>query len=237
MSRLSSILTSHLLQIYKMSYHFDIDFVIRNMPLLLEGLFLTAKVSGISVLIAMTIGMLLALCRTAQRRPIRLVSVSYIEFLRNTPTLNHLYLVFFGLPLLGISFSPMFAAVIALSAQHSAFFAEIYRGGIQSISIKQYEAGLALGMSRWLIWRLVILPQSLIRVIPPMVNELILLFKDSSLLASIGIIELTLTGRLLAEQSAASFEVFVGVGGLYLVVSSILTAFMKLLERRLAYVF
>lgn len=220
-----------------MSYHFDINFIIRNIPLLLEGLSLTIKVSAISVLIAMTIGMVLALCRIAQCRPIRLASISYIEFFRNTPLLNQLYLVFFGLPLLKISFSPMVAAVIALSAQHSAFFAEIYRGGIQSITHRQYEAGLALGMSRCLIWRLVILPQALVRVIPPMVNELILLFKDSSLLASIGIIELTLTGRLLAEQSAASIEVFVGVGGLYLVVSSILTAFMRLLERRLAYVF
>lgn len=220
-----------------MSYRFDFGILTRNVPRFLEGLLMTLEISAVAVLLAIALGGVVVLLRLSHHRLLAGMAASYIEILRNTPLLTQLYLVFFALPFLGLSLSALASGIVALSLHHAAYFAEVYRAGIESISRRQHEAGKALGFNRWGIMRLIILPQALIRVLPPGINQLILLVKDSSLVAAIGIVELTLTGRILITSTAASYEVFFAIGLIYLGLVTALSALAKLVEGRLRYEF
>lgn len=210
----------------------DLGFIARNLPVLLEGLWLTTQLSIVAALFAAVLGFPVALGRMSRYRLVRLVVGAYIEFFRNTPLLHQLFLVFFGLPFIGITIPSLIAAGFALSLLHSAFFAEIYRSAIESVDQGQHEAGRALGMEDGSLMRLVVLPQALVNAIPLIVSQLVLVFKDSSLGATIGIMELTLSGRTLAERSAASYEVFIAVGALYLTVTTGLGLLASYLEAK-----
>lgn len=212
---------------------FEISFIFRNFLVLADGLLLTLEISAISIVIATAAGLLLGLARLSRRVTTRTVAGAYIEIMRNTPLLHQLFLLYFGLPVLGIRIPGYGVALLGLAGLHAAFMAEVFRGGIQSISARQEEAGLALGMSRAQVMRKIILPQAIPASIPPLVNQLILLIKDSSLLATIGIAELTLRGRVLAESTAATYEVFVAVGLIYLTVTGTLAGVGRWLEPRL----
>lgn len=212
---------------------FEIAFIYRNFPVLAEGLLLTLEISALAIIIATVAGLLLGLARLSRHATTRIVAGAYIEFMRNTPLLHQLFLLYFGLPALGIRIPGFGVALIGLAGLHAAYMAEVFRGGIQSISARQEEAGLALGMSRGQVMRKIILPQAIPASIPPLVNQLILLIKDSSLLATIGIAELTLRGRVLAEGTAATYEVFVAVGLIYLTVTGTLAGVCRWLEPRL----
>jgi polar amino acid transport system substrate-binding protein len=161
------------------------------LPLLGRGALVTLELSLISMALAVLLGLNLALARLYGSRPIRWLTVAYVEALRGTPLLIQLFLIFYGLPHLGISFSPMVAAILGLSLNYSAYEAENYRAGIQSIPVTQMEAALALGMSRIQALRYVIVPQAMRLVIPPVTNDFIALLKDSSLVSVITMVELT----------------------------------------------
>lgn len=208
---------------------FDWRYVVRSWPILLQGLQLTLAFSASGCVIAAAWGLLLALIRLRRTPVLSPLATAYVELLRNTPMLNQLYLVFFGFP----SVPSFAAAVIALGGQHGAYFSEIYRAGLQSVSPRQIEAGKALGMTNRSIVRRILLPQTLRHIIPLAANQLIVLVKDTSLIAAIGVGELTLTGRTLAERSAASYEMFLAIGVLYLGLTSSLALSMRYLERRL----
>ena len=212
---------------------FEFAFILRNLPVFAEGLLLTLEISALAIVVATVVGLLLALARLSRRFAIRTATAAYVEFMRNTPLLHQLFLLYFGLPLVGLRIPGYGVALIGLAGLHAAYMSEIFRGGIRTISARQEEAGLALGMSRWLVMRKIILPQAIPASIPPLVNQLILLIKDSSLLSTIGIAELTLRGRVLAESTAATYEVFVGVGLLYLIVTGTLSGIGRWLEPRL----
>lgn len=213
-----------------------VDTIIRNLPRLLDGLWLTLEVSGVALALAVSLGLLVAYGRMSQILPVRWAATAYIEFLRNTPLLHYLFLVFFGLPAFGVRISGFEAAVLGLSAFHIAYMAEVYRSGIESISRTQREAGKALGMSNLQIARLVVLPQALIVSIPLIVSQFTLLVKDSSLAATIGVYELTLQGRIIAERTAADYEVFVAIALFYLAITSLLGLVAAYLEVRLRFV-
>ena len=212
---------------------FEIAFIYRNFPVLAEGLLVTLQISGFSIIIATVAGLLIGLARLSRRPAIRIVASTYVEFMRNTPLLHQLFLLYFGLPVIGIRIPGFGVALLGLAGLHAAFMAEVFRSGIESISARQEEAGLALGMTRGEVMRKVILPQAIPASIPPLVNQLVLLIKDSSLLATIGIAELTLRGRVLAEGTAATYEVFVAVGLLYLIVTGTVSGVGRWLEPRL----
>lgn len=208
---------------------FDWRYIVRSWPMLWEGLQLTLEFSAVGCLIAMVWGLVLALIRMRRIPMLSRLVTGYVELLRNTPMLNQLYLVFYGFPWI-----PSFAAaLIALSGQHGAYFSEIYRAGIQSVSPRQVEAGKALGMTTRSIMRRIVLPQALHSIVPLAVNQWIFLVKDTSLIAAIGIAELTLTGRTLAERSAASYEMFLTIGVIYFALTSSLALVMRWLEGRL----
>jgi His/Glu/Gln/Arg/opine family amino acid ABC transporter permease subunit len=208
---------------------FDVDYILRHLPDFGPALLTSVEILVLSATLAFLWGTVLAVARLG-RGPFYWSATGYIELFRNTPLLIQIYFAFFGLPAIGLYLSAFITGVIALSAQHGAFFAEILRGTIQSIQKEQREAGLALGMMPFQAMRYVILPQALRNAIPATGNQIVLLLQDTALVSTIGVYEITLQGRTLAERSAASFEMFVTVGAIYLILSGLMSVTLRGIE-------
>ena len=209
---------------------FDWDYLVRHVPDFGPAILAALQLFVVALVFAFLGGIVLAVGRLSGG-PLRWLSTGYVEFYRNTPLLVQLYFVFFGLPAAGIALNPFASGVLALAAQHAAFFGEILRGAIQAITDTQREAALALGMMPWKAFRLVVFPQAARDAIPALGNQLVLLVQDTSLVSVIGVIEIVRQGYILAEQSAASFEMFLLVGVIYLIFSTVLSAGAGVLER------
>src|SRR6476620_1909803 len=203
-------------------------------PKLLEGFTVTLRVGLASMALALVLSVLLLGPRLSKNRLIRLPTEAYIELMRNTPLLLQIYLIYFGLPLLGFFPSEFVCGVVGIALQHAAFLVEILRGGIESISQRQWEAARAIGMRRLAAVRYVILPQTFLRVLGPLGNQLIILIKDTSLVSAIGVMELTMVGKVSIERSAVSIEIFAAIAVFYLVLTSVLGGALRILEQRTA---
>jgi polar amino acid transport system substrate-binding protein len=177
-------------------------------PLLLQGAPMTLLISILSMLVAVGLGLIIALLNLYAPLPVQWLARAYVEVMRGTPLLIQLYLIFYGLPNLGIRFSPLVAAVVGLGLNYAAYEAENYRAGIQAIPRGQMEAALSLGLTRWQALQHVIVPQALRLVIPPVTNDFIALFKDSSIVSVITMVELT----KVYGQLAATYYDYIGVG-------------------------
>ena len=203
-------------------------------PKLLEGFTVTLSVGLASMALALALGVLLLGPRMSKSRLLRLPVEAYIELMRNTPLLLQIYLIYFGLPLLGYFPSEFVCGVVGIALQHAAFLVEILRGGIESISQRQWEAARAIGMRRLAAFRYVILPQTFLKVLGPLGNQLIVLVKDTSLVSAIGVMELTMVGKVAIERSAVSIEIFAAIAVFYLALTSVLGGALRLIERRTA---
>jgi polar amino acid transport system permease protein len=159
--------------------------------------------------------------------------IAYIELVRNSPLLVQMYLLYFALPVVGVFIPAFWCGVLAIVAQHGAFFCETYRGGIQSIPAGQWEAGRSIGLRGLKLFRLVVLPQTVLKVAPALTNQLVVLVKDTSLVSAIGVMELTLMAKLSIERSAATFEVFLVIGILYLALTTLVGLAGRLAESRM----
>jgi polar amino acid transport system permease protein len=179
-------------------------------------------------------GLLVALARSA-RGPLGWIAGAYIQLVRNTPLLIQLYLVYFGFSMAGFGLSGFASGLLALCAQNGGYVAEIYRGGLQSVSIHQFDAGRALGMRRWTLYQTVVLPQVVARVIPPLTNQGIAIVKDTSQVAAIAVMEIMKITEVWVETSANTYDVFLGAALIYLALTSITGLAGKLAERRLAF--
>jgi His/Glu/Gln/Arg/opine family amino acid ABC transporter permease subunit len=203
------------------------------LPRVFQGLGVTLQLTLGSGALGVTLGMLVALVRISRRRGLRGVAVAYITLFRGTPLLLQLLFIFFALPLIvGVRLGPMAAGIVALSLNAAAYIAEIFRAAIESIDKGQMEAARALGMSHGLAMRRVILPQTFRRLIPPLVNELAALSKDTSLVMVIALPEMLyetkqLAGTYLRPEAYA----WAAVG--YLIIVLALTALAQRLEKRL----
>ena|ERR1700674_487286 len=203
------------------------------LPALLAGFLITLAVASAAMPLAILFGLLLLAPRMGA--PVVAVpTVGFIELMRSTPLLLQIYLVYFGLPLLGLYPSELTCGIAGIAAQHGAFLAETYRGAIESISRTQWDAARGIGMSRFKVFRHVVLPQALMKIPGPLANQLIVLVKDTSLVSAIGVAELTMTGKMAIERSAASAEVFVAVALFYLVLTTALGGVFRLVEHRTA---
>lgn len=171
----------------------DFSYISAILPALLEGLRQTLKVFFWTLLLSLPLGLPFALGSISRFFPLRFLSQTYIWVFRGTPLMLQLFFVYYGLP---IMFGPAFrmqnmtAAIVTFALNYAAYFAEIYRAGIQSIDQGQHEAAKTLGFTRWQTMRVIILPQTLARVIPPISNEVITLVKDTALVTAIGVAEL-----------------------------------------------
>lgn len=200
---------------------------------LLKALWLSFYITLAAMLVGGTAGVLLYLGRTGPSRALRILSVAYIEIFRNTPLLVQLYLIYFGLPVIGINFMPFAAALLALTLNNSAYTAEIYRGGFESVPKGLREAGAALGMSRSQVFLYVIFVPALRAVFPALTNQLILLFLASSIASIISLPELMNTILNINSQTYLTIEIFLVGGVLYFLASTVLARAAGFAEKRL----
>ena len=230
--------------------------------LLMQGFFTTIRLAVLSLIPAALFGAVFGVLRTAGRLLPRLLSRTYVELIRNIPPLVFIFIFYFFIssqimPLLGVEdlvrgaspaalrslelvFGPaslipnVISGVLCLAMFQGAYMTEIVRAGIQSIPKTQWEAGLSIGLSRWQLWRRVILPQALRRVIPPLAGQFITLVKDSSILSLISIQELSFLAMETAVSTTRVFEVWITVAGLYFCLCYFLSLAFDRLERRAA---
>jgi His/Glu/Gln/Arg/opine family amino acid ABC transporter permease subunit len=214
---------------------FDPKFLARLFPALLEGAQVTVELAVLTMAICVVWGLVVALAQ-ATHGPLGWIAGGYIQIVRNTPLLIQMYIVYFGLSLAGIPLSGFASGLLALCLQNGGYVAEIYRGGLQSVSTRQFEAGRALGMRRWTLYRSVILPQVIARVIPPLANQGISITKDTSQVAAIAVMEVMKVAQVWVESSANTYDVFLAVALIYLVLTSVVSLGARVAERQLAFV-
>ena len=211
----------------------NFELMVQAMPLLLTGAVVTVKITALSVFLGILIGLFVGIARISTFKIVHLAAAVYVDFLRGTPLLVQIFLVYFALPVLtGQRIDPFIAAIAACSINSSAYVAEIFRAGIQSIDAGQMEAGRSLGMTWTQTMRYIIVPQAARRVIPPLGNEFIALLKDSSLVSVIGFEELTRRGQLIIARTYASLEIWICVAIIYLVMTVSISRLVAWLERR-----
>lgn len=202
-------------------------------PTLLKGAGTTILISVISMALAVAFGLILTILRLYSRPPLSNMATGYIELYRGTPLLIQLFILYYGLPNIGISLSPLTAAFLGLGMNYAAYEAELYRAGISAVPKGQMEAALSLGMTRGIALRRVILPQAFKIALPGVTNDFIALFKDSSLVSVIAMVELTKTYSILAASTLRFFELGIIVALLYFGMSYPLSLFARSLENRL----
>jgi len=200
---------------------------------LLYGLYVTLKLSIISIFFAIIIGIITGLMRISENPALKKLAITYIELIRGTPLLVQIFIFYFFIGTV-LQLNRFTAGVAALAVFAGAYVAEIVRAGIQSIHKGQTEAARSLGMNYFQTMRYIILPQALKRTIPPMAGQFISLIKDSSLVSVISITDLTKAGREVVTSTFQPFEVWFTVAFLYLILTTSLSFLTQLLERRLA---
>ena len=212
----------------------NIDLMINSIPLLIVGAGITIQITAISVAIGLVIGMFVGVARVSNIRPLRWLAAVYVDFLRGTPLLVQIFLIYFALPvLLGNRVDPFIAAITACGINSGAYIAEIFRAGIQAIDDGQMEAGRSLSMTWWQTMWYIIIPQAFRNIVPPLGNEFIALLKDSSLVSVIGFEELTRRGQLIIARTYGSLEIWICVAIIYLIMTLTISRFVAFLEKRL----
>jgi polar amino acid transport system permease protein len=212
---------------------FDFSHALEYLPDLLQGALISVELTFAVMALSLVVGLIVALARMARQRWIRIVATTYVEVIRGTPCLLQLFYIYFVLPAFGVRFPPFTAGVIGLTVNYSAYMSEVYRAGIQAVAKGQLEAAQALGMSRGLMMRLIILPQAIRIVVPPLGNYFISLFKDTSLASSITLRELLFTGQIISATNYQYFTIFTIIGVIYLALSYPGSLAVQALERRM----
>lgn len=201
---------------------------------MLEGLKITLSVFFITLIISIPLGVTISFLRLSKNKIIRQIANLYILIMRGTPLLLQLVFVFFGLPLMGIIFDRFDAVIVAFSLNYAAYFAEIFRGGIESIDKGQYEGAFVLGFSKFEMYRKIIFPQVIKIVLPAMSNEVITLIKDTAIVYAIGLNDILRIAQI-AQNQQASILPLIEAGVVYLILISILTMVFKRIENKYAY--
>lgn len=213
----------------------DFGPVLANRQLLVSGLLNSLKVTGISLAFGVPLGLVLAMSRLSRFRPLSEMASFIIEFFRTTPPLVQLFWFFFALPILiDVRMTPLIAAIVTFSIQSSAFFAEVFRSGIQSIDAGQWEGAKAIGMSYPQSLRRIVLPQAVKRMIPAFVERSIELFKTTTLVSTVAYTDLMFQANDIALKTFRPLEVYTVVAVIYFVIIAIFSQLSIVLERRLA---
>ena len=211
----------------------DWNIIRESIPLLAEGVIVTLQVSSLAAVLGLALGVILGLGSLSRNRPIRWFVSAYVDFIRGTPLLIQIFLVFFALPMIGIRFDEFWAGVFALSLNSAAFVAEVVRGGVGSIERGQSEAATAIGMRHQQILVYILLPQAYRQMVPPLTNELISLVKNSSLLSVISVYELTRAGQAIISVHFVPFEIYTLLAVYYYVLIKVISWLSVSLERKL----
>jgi len=212
---------------------FDFRGSLDYLPGLLRGALVSVELTVSVMALSLVFGLVVALARLARLKALRVATTVYVEVMRGTPCMLQLFYIYFVLPAFGINIPPFAAGVVGLTLNYSAYLSEVYRAGIQAVARGQVEAAMALGMSRRLAMRLVILPQALRIVVPPLGNYFISLFKDTALASTITVKELIFSGQIIAATNFQYFTIFTLVGIIYLALSYPGSLAVQYLERRM----
>jgi polar amino acid transport system substrate-binding protein len=202
-------------------------------PLLRRAALLTLAVSLAAMAVAIAVGFLLAVCRVFGPLPIQWLATAYIETMRGTPLLIQLLFIFYGLPNIGIRFSPFVASILGLGLNYAASEAEVYRAGLLSVPAGQWHAAFALGLTKTNALRLIIVPQAIRLILPPFTNDFIALLKDSSLVSALTMVELTGAYNRLATETFDYFGTGLLVAFLYLLIGLPFARLARFMEERL----
>ncbi len=210
----------------------DWNIIAHYFPFLLKGALLTLEISIFSLILGLICGLSAALCKLSRNPLLRYPAVFYVWLIRSTPLLVQLFIIYFGLPQLGIDLGPYISGVLGLGFNVGAYNAETIRAGIQSIPIEQTEAARSLGMGNSLVMRRIVLPQALRIIIPPLGNNFIILIKDTSLVSAITLVELTLTAQRFIGSTYKPFEMYIMAAFLYAVLTTTVSLLLGKLEKR-----
>jgi polar amino acid transport system permease protein len=213
-------------------YVFQFRLVFQEFPTLLEGALTTLHLSLLTLLFSLIVGTVGALGRLSRLRWARGLATGYVEVVRNTPLLVQLFFIYFGLGQVGVDVPNYTAALIGLVLNNGAYLTEIIRAGIEAIPRGQAQAGLSLGMSYPQLMRHVVFPQAFRVVYPPLCNQFIGIILFSSLVSVIAVEDLSLKGKMLISRTFRSFETYLVVAAMYVVMTLTISALLKLVGRR-----
>ncbi|MFJ3464646.1 ectoine/hydroxyectoine ABC transporter permease subunit EhuD [Achromobacter spanius] len=212
---------------------FDWSFALEILPTLASALVITIQATVLGMLVAVTLGLVLAMLRRSRLRIVSLPTAFFIEFVRSTPLLVQMYFLFYVLPLTGAQMSPLMTGIVALGLHYATYCAEVYRAGIEAVPRGQWEAATALNMSRWRTAVGVVLPQAIPPVVPALGNYLVAMFKDTPLLSAITVVELLQQSKMIGSATFRYTEPLTLVGLLFLALSLVAAWGVRGLEARL----
>ncbi|CAB3853001.1 MAG: ectoine/hydroxyectoine ABC transporter permease subunit EhuD [Achromobacter pulmonis] len=212
---------------------FDWSFALEILPTLGSALVITIQATVLGMLVAVTLGLALALLRRSRLALLSLPTAFVIEFVRSTPLLVQMYFLFYVLPLTGLRMSPLATGIVALGLHYATYCAEVYRAGIEAVPRGQLEAARALNMSPWRTAVGVVLPQAIPPVVPALGNYLVAMFKDTPLLSAITVVELLQQSKIIGSTTFRYTEPLTLVGALFLALSLVAAWGVRGLEARL----
>lgn len=212
---------------------FDWSFAWDILPTLGQALIITVQATLVGMLVAVTLGLALALLRRSTMILVSVPTAFVVEFVRSTPLLVQMYFLFYVLPSLGVSLSPLATGILALGVHYAAYCAEVYRAGIEAVPRGQIEAATALNLSRWRTAVGVTLPQAIPPVVPALGNYLVAMFKDTPLLSAITVVELLQQSKMIGSATFRYTEPLTLVGVLFLVLSLAAAWCVRRVENRL----
>ncbi len=201
---------------------------------MLQGLGVVLAIFFITLIVSIPLGILVMFLRLSKNQLVSGITQCYILIMRGTPLLLQMIVIFYGLPIIGITFDRFTAGIIAFIFNYAAYFAEIFRGGIQSIDRGQYEASKVLGFDKVTMYKRIIFPQVFKKILPPVSNEVITLVKDTSLVYILGLNDILRIAQIAMNRDVSLIPLF-QAGAIYLLFVAILTKGFELLEKKFSY--
>lgn len=214
-----------------MNYVLDFSVVFEKMPDLLMAALATIGLAQAGMSLALVIGVIGVAARSSNIRPLQAAVIAFVEVVRNTPFLVQIFFIFFALPMMGVRLNPTVTAIIALAINGGAYAIEIIRGGVDSIHKGQVEAGLALGLHKAQVFRLIVLKPALRAIYPSLTSQFIMLTLTTSVCTSIAAYELTSVAQIIESDTFRSFEVYFTITLMYLVISWMMMGLFALISR------
>ncbi len=211
----------------------DLNFAVSIFPILLRGLWITVQATALGFVIAIVLGLVLALLRMVRLKIVSWPVAFFLEFVRNTPLLVQLYFLYFVLPDFGIVFPAFLTGAIALGLQYSGYTAEVYRAGIEAVEGGQWEGATALNMPAWLTYRDVIIPQAIPRIVPALGNYLVSMLKDTAILSAVTVMEMLNVATIIGDRTFRYFIPLTMVGAMFLVMTLISATLVRFIEARM----
>ena len=212
---------------------FDISYTLEAFPRLLEGAFITLQVAILGFTLSVLLATIITVARTSLNSKIfNSILAFYISFIRGTPILVQIFLVYYVLPVFGLNLGPFTAGIVAITLNSAAFVTEILRGGLASVPVGQFEAAKSLGISGYALWRKIILPQTFITSIPPLVNEFTMVLKATALLSLITVVELMRVSQQIYSANYHPVEVLSGAFVIYFLMCFVVSRSSVFLENR-----